>query len=370
MRLQLVSTYVSRYGSETSCPVYDPVLPKWDGKENITIAHARALKEVETVDIAPIVMETVDIEGLEIVVSDYKPPQPEREESSKRLISDDLEKSDSKRGKFDESEGSPIPNNEDMEEVLLEIVDEDTPEITGENVAANLDLDEPSVDNTASVISGTMIDDGALVDDVFGEEPVVLSEGWIKQVIFDRDWSEKSAKVQIISRIQKGNVWFLRIFDGINNTAQCCVEEVEAIKVLCDIPDNAVIEILEAVLLMGSRITLKKFHILRQCEQPLSNNLDSNFLNKQFFINYFREKGILRGDESGIRPDCPEYQASPIKMKTRSKTTRAVSVPHVLPCKKYLKTARKRTEFECQDCGKSFKSEGTLVKHMDREHYC
>ena len=68
LRLQLVSTYVSRYGSETSCPVYDPVLPKWDGKENITIAHARALKEVETVDIAPIVMETVDIEGLEIVV--------------------------------------------------------------------------------------------------------------------------------------------------------------------------------------------------------------------------------------------------------------------------------------------------------------
>ena len=147
LRLQLVSTYVSRYGSETSCPVYDPVLPKWDGKENITIAHARALKEVETVNIAPIVMETVDIEGLEIVVSDYKPPQPEREESSKRLISDDLEKSDSKRGKFDEREGSPIPNNEDMEEVLLEI-DEDTPEITGENAADDLDLDEPSIDKT------------------------------------------------------------------------------------------------------------------------------------------------------------------------------------------------------------------------------
>ena len=46
--------YVTRYGSETSCPVYDPVLPKWDGKENIAIAHARALKEVETVNIAPI----------------------------------------------------------------------------------------------------------------------------------------------------------------------------------------------------------------------------------------------------------------------------------------------------------------------------
>ena len=82
MRLQLVSMYVFRYGSETSCPVYDPVLPKWDGKENIAMGHARALKEVDTVNIAPIDMETVDIEGLEIVVSDYKPPQPEHEESS------------------------------------------------------------------------------------------------------------------------------------------------------------------------------------------------------------------------------------------------------------------------------------------------
>ena len=79
--LQLVSMYITRYGSETSCPVYDSVLPKWDGKENIAIAHARALKEVETANIAPIDIETVDIEGLEIVVSDYKPPQSEREES-------------------------------------------------------------------------------------------------------------------------------------------------------------------------------------------------------------------------------------------------------------------------------------------------
>ena len=58
-----------------------------------------------------------------------------------------MEKSDSKRGKFDEREGSPIPNNEDMEEVLLEI-DEDTPEITGENAADDLDLDESSIDKT------------------------------------------------------------------------------------------------------------------------------------------------------------------------------------------------------------------------------
>ena len=72
--------YSTRYGSETSCPMYDPVHPKWDGKENISIAHARILKKVETVNIAntPISdMETVDIKSLDIVVSDYKSPLPQ-----------------------------------------------------------------------------------------------------------------------------------------------------------------------------------------------------------------------------------------------------------------------------------------------------
>ena len=156
-----------------------------------------------------------------------------------------------------------------------------------------------------------------LVDDVF-EDDIILSKGWIKQVIFNRDWTEPSAKIQIVSRVKKGQICFFRIYDGLDNTAQCCVEDAEVVNLLDEIPDNSVIEVVEADLLMGSRIIFKKLHLLKTLGKPLSDNLDQNFLNKQFFIDYFQSKGIFRKDESVIRQDCPEYQPSPIKMKTRS----------------------------------------------------
>ena len=63
---------------------------------------------------------------------------------------------------------------------------------------------------------------------------------------------------------------------------------------------------------MGSRITLEKFLMLNTLGNPLSDDLDTNFLNKNTLLK------ILRKDKVGIRSDCHEYQPSPIKMKTRS----------------------------------------------------
>ena len=64
---------------------------------------------------------------------------------------------------------------------------------------------------------------------------------------------------------------------------------------------------------------LKKVRSLKILEKPLSDNLEEIFLRKQFFVDYFRSKGILREDGADIRKDCEEYQPSPIKMRTRSK---------------------------------------------------
>ena len=141
-------------------------------------------------------------------------------------------------------------------------------------------------------------------------------------------------------------------------------------KMMC--PDNAIIEVFEAELLMGSRIVIKKFSLIKLMENPPVVNLDDNFLNKKFFTKYFSKKGILREDGNGIRKDCPEYQPSPIKMRTRSKAkTNASNVPSELPMKRYLglRSVKKPASYVCQDCGKSFKSEGPLVKHMDKVHY-
>ena len=106
--------------------------------------------------------------------------------------------------------------------------------------------------------------------------------------------------------MKKGQICFFRIYDGLDNTAQCCVEDAEVVNLLDEIPDNSVIEVVEADLLMGSRIIFKKVHLLKTLGKPLSDNLDQNFLNKQFFIDYFQSKGIFRKDESVIRQDCPE----------------------------------------------------------------
>ena len=163
-------------------------------------------------------------------------------------------------------------------------------------------------------------------------------------------------------------LWFLRIFDGLNNTAQCNVNDEDDVR---EIPDNSIIEVSEAELLMGSRIVIKKFSLIKVMENPPDVNLDDNFLNKEFFTKYFSKKGILREDGNGIREDCPEYQPSPIKMRTRSKAKiNASSVPE-LPIKRYLglRSSKKPTSYVCQDCGQSFKSEGPLVKHMDKVHY-
>ena len=56
-------------------------------------------------------------------------------------------------------------------------------------------------------------------------DTIEFSKGWIKSVIFDREWKEPSAKVQLISRIKVNNLMFLRIYDGSDNTGQCCIDE-------------------------------------------------------------------------------------------------------------------------------------------------
>ena len=58
LRLQLASMHVACYGSEDNYPIYDPVISDWDGKETLATAHARMAHDVET----------VDIEGLEVIV--------------------------------------------------------------------------------------------------------------------------------------------------------------------------------------------------------------------------------------------------------------------------------------------------------------
>ena len=64
--------------------------------------------------------------------------------------------------------------------------------------------------------------------------------------------------------------------------------------------------------------------------------------------------------------DCEEYQPSPIKMRTRNKNM--AKPPPNLPKKNYLRGTQKRTVFDCQDYGKSFKREPPLVKQMEKVH--
>ena len=152
----------------------------------------------------------------------------------------------------------------------------------------------------APVDAGVSVEDGVTVDD----DVMVM---------------EPSAKVQLISRIKVNNLIFLIIYDGSDNTGQCCVDEEAVISWLASIPDNSVLEVIEACLENGSRIVLNKVRSLKILEKPLSDNLEEIFLRKQFFVDYFRSKGILREDGADIRKDCEEYQPSPIKMRTRSK---------------------------------------------------
>ena len=49
---------------------------------------------------------------------------------------------------------------------------------------------------------------------------------------------------------------------------------------MCETPDNVIIKVFEAELLMGSKIVLKKFHLIKLMENPPVVNLDDNFLNK------------------------------------------------------------------------------------------
>ena len=59
MKYFSVSMFVARYGSEENFPMYNPVIPKWDGKESLAAAHAKA-NDVNN-------LNTVDIEGLEVI---------------------------------------------------------------------------------------------------------------------------------------------------------------------------------------------------------------------------------------------------------------------------------------------------------------
>ena len=52
------------------------------------------------------------------------------------------------------------------------------------------------------------------------------------------------------------------------------------------VPDNSVLEVLEASLENGSRIVLKKVESLMVLQKPLSDDLEANFLKKQFFNDY------------------------------------------------------------------------------------
>ena len=79
------------------------------------------------------------------------------------------------------------------------------------------------------------------------------------------------------------NLIFLRIYDGSDNTGQCCVDEEAVISWLASIPDNSVLEVMEACLENGSRIVLKKVRSLKILEKPLSDNLEEN---------YFRLRGF------------------------------------------------------------------------------
>ena len=45
-----------------------------------------------------------------------------------------------------------------------------------------------------------------------------------------------------------------------------------------------------------------------------------------------------------------------------------VSVAPAFHQMKYLRSKQKTYVFDCQDCGKSFKSEAPLVKHMEKVH--
>ena len=50
------------------------------------------------------------------------------------------------------------------------------------------------------------------------------------EVIFNREWSEKSEKIQVISQVVKGKKLFLRVFDGLDNTAQCSVYDEDDVR--------------------------------------------------------------------------------------------------------------------------------------------
>ena len=386
----LGSMYEARYGSEETHPVFDPVLHKWDGKESLAVAHNRMAREAELIDIEGL---EVIVPGLEIVEANYVPPQS----SLKRKGSELVNKIGPKKvcAPVDVGLGVDIGNGG---LVVEERMDElDTVDVDGLDEERSVVLDdvfEQSKKKEQLVVDGTDDDedDGKSIelDDEFVQrdqneeggqdqpeavteneevtDTIELSKGWIKSVIFDREWKEPSAKVQLISRIKVNNLVFLRIFDGSDNTGQCCVAEEAVISWLDSVPDNSVLEVLEASLENGSRIVLKKVESLMVLQKPLSDDLEANFLKKQFFIDYFRSKGLLREDGADIRKDCPEYQPSPIKMRTRSKAK--TQLPPHLPQKNYLrgKQKQKRTVFDCQDCGKSFKSEAPLVKHMEMAH--
>ena len=314
--LQLKSMYVARYGADYKCPMYEPVVSKWVGKETLATAHVRDLRYA-------VIEAPVDIASpIDVPNANYIPPA-----SPKRRCEDDESHNSVKKRRLEVHDDTIVEQINDVD---------DAHEVP--------------------------------VDDVF-EEQVSLSRGCIKEVIFNLEWSEKSAKIQVISRVVKGKKLFLRVFDGLDNTAQCSVDDEDDVR---EIPDNAIIEVFEAELLMGSRIVIQKFSLIKLMENPPVVNLDDNFLNKEFFTKYFSKKGILREDGNGIREDCPEYQPSPIKMRTRSKVkTNASNVPSELPIKRYLglRSVKKPASYICQDCCKSFISEGPLVKYMDKVHY-
>ena len=111
---------------------------------------------------------------------------------------------------------------------------------------------------------------------------------------------------------------------------------------------------------------LKKVRSLKILEKPFSDNLEKKLSQKAVFIDYFRSKGILRGDGTDIKNDCEEFLPSLIKMRTRNKNVD--KPPPNLPKKNYLRSEKKRSFFDCQDCGKSFKSEPLLVNHMEKVH--
>ena len=287
---------MARYGPEENHPVYDPVIPKWDGKEGLAVAHTRMAKDAEMIDIDGL---EVIVPGVDIVEANYVPPK-----SARKRKGTEIEEIDPKKVCVAVDAGLRVDDSVTVDDVTVD----DDGTVDGDGTVDDYGTvdDDGTMDDFGTVDGDGTVGDAGTVDDEDDGESIVLeddivqnesqenepvqdktradekdevldtielSKGWIKSVIFDREWKEPTAKVQLISRVRVNNLIFLRIYDGSDNTGQCCVDEEAVISWLAFIPDNSVLEVMKACLENGSRIVLKKVRSLKILENPHSDNL-------------------------------------------------------------------------------------------------